>query len=399
MLVAFINYLFYPVLGRILSPSDFGDLQALISLIAQSAVILGAISIVAVNITVNTEKVEERDAILSELQKTTFWIIGIVFVFLLFTISKLESFFNFSSIYPLIGLVVILFISALVTFRNAYLQGGGYFTQLSISGVISSLGRLVFAVIFIFLGYGILGAIFGIILANLVALVYLYYQTKDSLNLNIKTNLHILEKGSIRKELKYGVLVLFATTLLTFFYTSDILIVKHYFNSVDAGLYSGISAIAKILFFAIGPISAVLFSSVKLKQTFIENTQILKKSVIISLVIGGAGLLIFYIFSDIIISLMIGNKYASFAHYLPKVGLVMLLSAILNIFIYYFLALRRFFLIIVSLIGMFFMGIILFQGHTNIDTILNNLIISIIIIIIVLSSTYAKDYFNHSSSL
>ena len=237
------------------------------------------------------------------------------------------------------------------------------------------------------------------ILSNIAALIYLYYQTKDSLHLNEKTNLHVLEKGSIKRELKYGVLVFFATTLVTLFYTSDILIVKHYFTSADAGLYSGISAIAKILFFATSPTSAILFSSVKIKQTFLENASSLKKSLIISFIVGGLGLLIFYMFSGTIISLMIGNKYASFAHFLPKAGLVMLLSAIINIFIYYFLALRRFFLIVISLISMFLMGFILFKTHTSIDSILNDLIISLIIITITLTIAYAKDYLNYRSRI
>ncbi|MBP6931477.1 MAG: hypothetical protein KBB62_02010, partial [Candidatus Pacebacteria bacterium] len=41
MVVAFLNYVFHPLLGRLLSPSDFGDIQALISLIAQSAIVFG----------------------------------------------------------------------------------------------------------------------------------------------------------------------------------------------------------------------------------------------------------------------------------------------------------------------------------------------------------------------
>lgn len=397
MVVAFLNYVFHPVLGRLLSPSDFGDVQALISLIAQSAIIFGAFSMVAVNITTNIENPDERDAIISQLQKIAFWIIGIVFIFLLLSISELKSFFNFSSIYPLVGLAIILPISALTTFRNAYLQGSSNFTKLSISGIISSLGRLIFVIGLVLLGFGVFGATLGIILANIAVLVYLFYQTRKSLHLNTKSNLHILEKGSINKELKYGVLVFFATGLITLYYTSDVLIVKHYFNAVDAGLYSGISAIAKILFFAIGPSSVVLLSSVKMKQTFKENSLNLKKSFIISLLVGGAGLFTFYLFNDIIIRLMIGAKYASFAYLLPKVGLVMLLTSIANIFIYYFLALRRFSVIIISLVGVVFMGLILLRGHSSVNAILNNLLISLIIIIISLTVIYGKDYFNHSS--
>ena len=399
MIVAFLNYVFYPVLGRLLSPADFGDVQAFISLIAQSAIIFGAFSMVAVNITTNTESPHERDAIISELQKIAFWIIGIAFVVLLLSISELKIFFNFSSIYPLVGLAVILPLSAVTTFRNAYLQGSGRFGHLSIAGIISSLGRLVLAMGFILLGLKVLGATLGIVLANFFVLIYLFYQTKDSLHLSTKTNVHVLEKGSVTKELKYGILVLFATGLVTLYYTSDVLIVKHYFNAVDAGLYSGISAIAKILYFAIGPSAAVLLSSVKLKQSFVENASALKKSLIISLIVGGVGIFTFYMFYGMIVTLMIGSKYASFAHFLPQAGSVMLLAAIVNIFIFYFLALRRFFLVGISIVGMFFLGYILLQGHSSIATILNNLLIALVIITVLLTITYAKDYFNNRSSI
>ena len=288
MVVAFLNYLFHPVLGRLLSPSDFGDVQALIALIAQSAIIFGAFSVVAVNVTTNSENINERDAIISELQKIAFWIIGAIFVILLFSISELKQFFNFSSIYPLVGLAIILPISATTTFRSAYLQATWKFKEMSLSGVISSLGRLVLAAGFILLGFGVFGATIGIVLSNIFVLAYLLYQTRDGLHLSSKTNVHVLEKGSVKKELKYGVLVFFATSLVTLYYTSDVLIIKHYFNSIDAGSYSGISAIAKILYFVIGPTSIVLMSSIKIKNSFKENSLALKKSLIISLIIGGA---------------------------------------------------------------------------------------------------------------
>jgi O-antigen/teichoic acid export membrane protein len=397
MVVAFLNYAFHPILGRLLSPEDFGDIQALIALIAQLAIIFGVFSVIAVNVTANTENPHERDSIIFELQKITFWIIGIVFLFLLLSISELRSFFNFSTTYPLIGLALILPISAITTFRNALLQGSGRFKHLSVAGIISSLGRLVFAVVGILLGMGVLGATLGIVLANVAVLIYLFRQTRDSFHLNTKTNVRVLEKGSVVRELIYGILVFFTTSLVTIYYTSDVLIVKHYFNSVDAGLYSGISAIAKMLFFVIGPSSAVLLSSVRMKHSYIKNNSALKKSLFTSLLIGGLGLFTFYLFSDIIVKLMIGIKYTPFAHFLPKAGLVMFLTAIVNIFFFYFLALRRFFLIAVSLFGMFFMGFILLQDHANIDSILNNLILSLTIILITLTVAHAKDYFNHSS--
>lgn len=399
MVVAVLNYAFHPVLGRLMNPADFGDIQAFISLLAQSAIIFGAFSVVEVNITTNTENPHERNAIISELQKIAFWVILAVFIILVISLSKLQSFFNFSSIYPLIGLAIILPISAANVFRNAYLQGSGAFTELSISGIISSLGRLLFAISLLLIGWGTLGATIGIILSNIAVMAYLYLKTRKSLNLHTKSNLHTLEKGSIKKELTYGLLVFFATGLITLFYTIDVLIVKRYFSADDAGLYSGISAIAKILFFAIGPSAAVLLSSVKIKNTFKENFNILKKSLIIAAVVGLGGLLAFSIFYDIIIKLMIGHRYVTFAYLLPKVGLVMLLSAFMNILIFYFLALRRFFLIILASFGALVIGFILLKGHGSITEILNNLLIALIIINLSLVFIYAKDYFNNRSSI
>ena len=80
MLVAALNYFFYPILSRMLSPSDFGDVQVFISLITQAGILFGAFTIVAVNVTANTEDPNERNAILTELQRTCFWIIGAVSV-------------------------------------------------------------------------------------------------------------------------------------------------------------------------------------------------------------------------------------------------------------------------------------------------------------------------------
>jgi len=399
MVVAFLNYLFYPILGRLLNPTDFGDIQALISLINQSAVIFGAFSIVTVNLTANVENPQERDAIISELQKVALWVIGVVFLILLFSIFKIKSFFNFSSIYPLVGLAVILSISAITIFKSAYLQGSGQFINLSVSEIISSSGRLVFSTGFILLGLNVLGATFGIILANMLVLIYLIYITRDSFHLNIKVDRRVLRKGSIVKELKYGILVFFVTGLVAVFYTSDVLIVKHYLNPLDAGLYSGVSAIAKILFFAISPISAVLLASVKLKQSFEENSSILAKSFLIALVIGSIGILFFYKFDKQIVNLMVGSKYVSFANFLPIAGFLMFCSALTSVFVSYFLALRRFFLVLISLFGAFSVGFVLFFGHVTINAILMYLIVSLLVILILLTIVYAKDYIYHNTSL
>ena len=399
MIVAVLNYLFYPVLGRMLTPSDFGDVQVFISLITQTGIIFGAFSIVAVNITANVENIHERNAILAELQKICFYVVGALAVILLLFFSKLNTFLQLDTVYPIIGVLALLFLSASSTFRSAYLQGQGRFIGLSVSGIISSAGRLVFAVLLILLGIGSLGAIGGIIAAQIAAVCFLWNLTRNSLNLSTRTNVHVLEKGSIKKELLYGILVLFASGLVTFMYTSDVLIIKHLFDPHDAGLYSGISAIAKIIFFVTAPTIAVLLPAVKLKNSIKENSLALLKSLGLTFCLGGAVLLVFYLFSDITIKVLLGEQYLSLAHILPKVGVVMFLASLLNVFVYYFLALRKFILIVISLVGVLCTAFLLLMSHDSIDSVLNSLIWSLFIILGLFLIFYVKNYFNRRTGI
>ncbi|OGM92925.1 hypothetical protein A2333_01995 [Candidatus Wolfebacteria bacterium RIFOXYB2_FULL_49_7] len=400
MMVALLNYAFHPILARLMDPASFGDIQALISLIAVFGALLGAFSVVAVNITANLKNTHELNAVIAELQRLSLVLVGIGIVALLAGAFELKKFLNFSSIYPLIGLGIILPVSAINTFRNAYLQGSGRFTELSTGGIISSATKLILATALVYIGLGSIGATIGIIMAGVASYYYLVWRTRGYLDLNQHANIHALEKGRVRKEVIYGVLVLFATSLVTLFFTIDILVVKHFFSAYEAGLYSGISAIAKILYFAIGPVAGVLLSSIKIRNTRKENSRTLIKALALSLSVGGIGILTFYIFNDLIISIMIGQKYLPFAYLLPKAGLVMLLAAITNVLVFYFLALRRFFLIVVSCGGIILTGLLLtIDKEGSIESILNNILISLTVVISVLLYTYAKDHFNSHSGI
>jgi len=394
MVVAVLNYAFHPVLGRLLDPADFGDVQALISLITQVGVIFGAFSIVVVNITTNFEDEQKRDAIIMELQRISFIIVVIIGAVILLGITELKTFFNFSSVYPFIGLALMLPLFALTLFRSAYLQGSGRFSELSLSGVIGAGTKLIFASLFVVIGLGSLGATLGLLFASATMYLYLYTRTNKDINLSRRTSHVELSRGSIATEIKYGFLVLFATSLTTMFFTLDVLVVKHYFDPVEAGLYTGISAIAKILYFIVGPVAGVLLSSIKLKNSFHENTIILAKSLGISVFIGGSGLLLFYQFYDIVTSILIGQKYLVLSHLLPKAGLVMFLAALTNVLVFYFLALRRFSLILVANAGVAIVVLLMTRSHSSIDSILNDMLFGLVITIILLVIMYAKDYFS-----
>jgi O-antigen/teichoic acid export membrane protein len=296
--------------------------------------------------------------------------------------SLLEDFFNFSSFYPFISLAVLLLTGVSLTFRKAFLQGASDFKAVSWSGIISAGAKLGFAILFVYLGWRSLGAISALLIAQALSLLYVYFKTKDSLNLSIFS-----KKGSrevIKSEYKYAILIFLATSAITFLYTADVLMVKHWFSREEAGLYSGIATIARIIFFATGSVCGVLLATVKIKNSPDLNKQILKKALVLIVLIAGGGLLIFSLFSETVINILIGERYVSLAPLLFKMSLLLVMVSIINLLFSYFLALRRYIIVGASLSGPLTIIILSLFDHGSLEQIVYNFLIGSMVVLAVL---------------
>ena len=392
MAVAFLNYFFHPVISRLLSVADFGEVQALFSIYVQLAVFFGVFSLITVNISANIEDKVEQIMVIKALRKIALVMSAfLIFGILLFSVS-LQKFFNFSSFYPFIGLALMLLINASLLFPNAYLQGQSNFKAISLASILSAGGKLIFAVIFVALGFRVAGAIAGLVAAQLVTYAYVFSKTRNVFrNNSVKTDIQVLEKNRIAKELYYGLLVLAATGCITLLYTSDILVVRRFFSGEIAGLYSGISLVAKIIFFGTGAITAILLPTVKIKNEEQKNRSVLFKSFLLLCLTGGGVLLLFALFPNPIIYLLFGHKYLTLSWLLPKLALLMFLISVVNLFFYYFLALRRFFLLPLSVISLMILGALTSFYNKTLDNIVNNFIITTIFIIFCLILFYLAN--------
>lgn len=394
MLVAFVNFLFHPALGRFLDPSSFGDLQAMLALLNQVSIIFVTFSFFVVGIVSNSKEENYKNQLVSFLEPIVFYVILLVSLISIIFLFNIKTFFNFSSIYPVVGIIFILFFNLLTISRSSFLHGENRFKDLVISRLLFSVFRLLASLVFIFVGFKFLGVIMGIIFAHLITLIFLIYTTK----LKLSFNLVAFKRLDFKEDLRFMCLVFFTISLITILNTSDVLLIKHFFNSLDSGLYSGISIISKIIFFALAPSAAVVFSSVKIRNKIKDNLSILKKGIYAAILIGLFCLSIFILFPKLVVGLLFGSQYFYFINLLPKIGFITFIIALVNVFSMYFLALRRFFLIPVSLIGI--VGTFLLNSILNqsIDSILNNILIVSLIILSILVSTYAKDYISYRSS-
>ena len=406
MITAFLNYLYHPALGRIMDVESFGEVQAIISIFLFLAIFGGVFRNIVVNLVTNIKDKTEREKLILMLGKFAYYFfIAISFLLIIFS-GQLREKLKFDSFWPFIVLSALLFLGNFFNIRQAILQGLNKFSEVSISNIIMAAGRLIFAVILVYIGWSSFGAITGMLVAQAVAFLYVLLKTKNHLALNKSKKIKINDK--IKKELIYGILILAGTLCITFLYTFDVILVKYYFPANEAGLYSGIATIARIIFFITGSISAVLLPAIKIDDKKKENVKNLLKALCLVIVVGGAVLLTFFLFYDTVVNCLIGDKYLSFAGFLPRLSVLLFFVSIINILFFYLFAVRNKLLFFPAVFAPLMVIILSFFNHQSINNIINNFILGSVLTLISLllliyletarsGKTYEKVNINNNS--
>jgi len=406
MAIGFLSYLFYPIIGRLMRVEDFGEVQFLISLFAQLTIIFSVFGFITVNIVSNSKK-RDKLYILTELQRIVIFTTSIIFVLIIFASPWLGHIFKFRSFYPFIILAVLMLTSVFFLFRNSFLQGKHDFKSVSILGILNAAGKILFAVILIIIGFGTFGAILGLLIAQLLALVYAIYKTKKELPFRrsdipffTSARSFIAGKTKLKKELHYGIFIFALLISITILYTADVLIVKRVFSPYEAGQYSGIAAVARIIFFAAGSIAGVLLPSIKKKNTKDENRKILKKSFILFFLVSVPIFVFFVFFPRFVITLLFGEKFALFSCLLPLLSFSIFMTSFLNLIFIYCIALRRYFVAVFAVTGAGLTLLLSVFKHNSITAVITNFVIGNIFILaaLALMVIYLQMRNNHEKS-
>ena len=390
--VGALNYLYYPVLGRLLPPAAFGEVQALVSFFLQIGIFLAVMGLVTVNVAANYDDKLSRNRVIFDLERVA---LVLSFVLLLLSVafsSQLQGFFHFESSLPFVVLMLSIVVSVPFTFRGAFVRGLHGFGRASVSNVLASAAKIVLSGVLVMAGLGTVGAIGGIVLAQFLALVYIAYWARR-MGLNRAEGVRWTSKPDMAlllPELKYSGLVLVTSLVITLQFSIDILVVKHYFDAHTAGLYAGIATVARIIFFLTGSIAQVLMPSVKLKNTTAQNHSLLKKSFLMLLVAGGPALLLFILLPEEVIGVLMGGQYTQYASLLPMLSVAIFAVAITNLVVSYYMALRRYHIALVVTLGAAVTYALMIFHHDSLRSVIESLLIgSVSMITLVAGSVVA----------
>ena len=381
------NYLYNLILGRILGPEQFADAAVLITFLL-------VLSFVAMTFQLATAKfsvIFEANLFISFISKVykNAITVGVSLGALIIIFSKqLQEVFNTStsSMFVVFGIGVPLYF--LMSVNRGVFQGKKAFKALSITYQTEMLSRLLITLglLFLFNIESSLVIAIGILISFGFGLIPFKFE-----NLNFKTSV-VIEASQTKLVRNFFIITAFYEFTQIIISNSDMLLVKHYFESYEAGLYASLALIGRIVYFTAWMFVMLLLPTVvQLKKEGKATAPILLKYVGYIATISSVIVLCCSLFPETVITLLFGKSYLAIAPLLWKYALATGLFAISNIFAYYYLSLDRYIPVIFSAIfGMLQMGLIIFF-HESLEQVVHMQIVAMILLLVFQIIYFALD--------
>ncbi len=331
------GFLYHFVMGRILGPADYGILGVGLSLFY---ILLVPLFVIQMSISKFVSKFKARDdkkSIDTLYRRSLRKILALGLVFTLAFV--LLSFFL--SNYLKTPIIVLWIVALAVPFvlllsiNRGLLQGMQDFRNLGKNFIAEALTKFIVGVVLTVIGLGVFGAVFGMTASYIFAFIFSFIILKKYRKKNNK-------KLDSKIIYKYSVPVLIALLSLTLFYSLDIIMVKHYFNDINAGYYAAFSLLGRIAFFASLAIVFVLFPKVsEMHELGKANIHLLKKAMVLISIVCGVIILGYLMFPKLVVLVLFGSQYLSITKYIAVFAVIMALFSYVYLISFYNLSINR----------------------------------------------------------
>ena len=237
-LVTAINFVYNIAVARFLGPTGFGHATAVYTLLILISAVTLSFQIVSAKVVAQQTSLKGKSSAYRGFHRSA-WACGIfVALLLLLFQNAIAGYLNLPS--PI--LVVLLAIGTAfyvpLGSRRGYIQGAYGFRHLATNLVLEGLVRLGGSLLFVTMGLGVR----GVVAANSAAVAVAYLAAVPKLAVGIPQDLRI--PHAFREALQ--AIVFFAGQVLI--NNCDIVVVKHFFPPVSAGLYAAVALVGRVVF-------------------------------------------------------------------------------------------------------------------------------------------------------
>jgi len=233
-----INLAYNIAVARFLGPKGFGQATVVYTILTLISAVTLSIQIVSAKLVAKQSSAEGKAAIYRVLHLMA-WACGLIVALVLLLLQKaIAQYLNL----PGSSLVAILAIGAAfyvpLGCRRGYIQGTYQFRKLATNLVVEGAFRLGGSVLLILLGFGVE----GVIAANSVAVAIAYLTGAPTLSTRVPNSIRL---STVFGETSQALIFFSGQVLIN---NCDIVLVKHFFLSREAGLYAAVAMVGRVIF-------------------------------------------------------------------------------------------------------------------------------------------------------
>lgn len=385
-----LNYVFNLVMGRLLSVAEYGLLISLTALVVLLTIVQTPLIMIFTKFAARHFAKDENAAIpflIWSGTKISFWV-GLSYLILLFLLTvPLSNFLHINSGIIMITVFLSVLFSILGSLPSGILQGGLRFIQVSVISVIGTFIKICIGVGLVFLGYGVIGGVIGILssFAAPYAITYLYIWKKYGIKIRSKSEIDFIS------EFKKVSGPFFAASIaVAILQGTDVIFARHFLGDVDAGLFAGLSLMGKAVFYITSPIYFAFFPVIAHKYEKKERTTgtlFLALSIVLlsSLVFTG----LYFTFPHMIISVFFpAPAYQALAPYLGFYSLYISIFSFVFLLNNYFLSVGKINVYKLNWMAVIMYVFLLFFFHSSIGSIIGILMFSSLLLLCLLLVYY-----------
>lgn len=334
-LANFIAYVYHLIIGRLLGPAPYGELSAVLSILGLIFASLNFLGLVIVKFVSSAEKNELASIYTWFTKKSVVAGIGMALLTLILTPS-LSNFLHIKMTTFLLTVPIMSFSVTSYVYKS-FLQGLMRFKETVVAVNTDMIIRLILGVVFIYLGLSSFGTVLGLVFSMGTSFLLLKYYLREYHSIK-----EVKVFGRTDEVLKYATPIFFATVATNSMFSTDVVLVKHFFSPHDAGIYASLSTLGKIIFFGAGPVAAVMFPMISKRHA--RGTgykKIFLLSFLLTSVIAFGVLAVFWLLPELSVKILYGDKFIEGAPLLVWMGLFMVLFTLSSLILNYFLSTNK----------------------------------------------------------
>lgn len=393
------NLFFNFFMLRNLTATDYGVLVSLISIITLFAYMAESFTPSVVNFAsiffVRKEIGKVKSLFVKIAVVSALLGFSILVSFMLFS-QPISHFLNIQDSYLFIVTGFCILFAFLGVVNKSFLQAKLAFFPIAIIIVLGSASKLATGVFFVLSDLRVYGALFAFMISFFLPYLFSFVPLRFLFNGKVKK-----EAIDVSKLFSFGFPAALSILGLTFFITIDILLVKHFFNPTTAGLYAGISVVAKIIFFFSAPIGTVMFPLIVRKHANKEDYHKDFFLALILILLPSLGLtIIYFLFPELIIRfVMKRSEYQAGVGILGFFGLYLTIYSLLYVITNFYLSIQKtkvylpiFFFVLLQTVG-------IWLYHDSLSSVLFVSLSATSLLLLVLLLYYWKVIYKNRSTI